>query len=272
MSNNEFYLTKSKELRRSLFKKFCLTNGGHPGSVFSILDTMVALYYGDFLNMDRDNNKILDKVIMSKGHAASVLYPILVDKGVISKDQYDNWGVNNNKDSDLRIFSNVSIPGIDATSGSLGHGLGIGAGYALSFKKRNINRNVYVIISEGELYEGSIWESLLFINHYRLTNLKILLDRNNLMILGNTEDCIKLNPIEDKLKSFGCNVSTIDGHNYNELLTSFENISSDEKNINCLILNTVKGKGVSEFENKAYWHYWQNISDEKKKEIENELS
>ena len=269
MKNIDFFLNKSKELRKVLFNKFYLTNGGHPGSVFSLLDSMVALYYGDFLNKDNKNNSILDKVIISKGHAASVLYPILVDMGVLNKNEFDNWG---NKESILKIFSNISIPGIDATSGSLGHGLGIGAGYALSFKKRNINKNVYVVISEGELYEGSIWESLLFINHYQLTNLKILLDRNNLMILGNTEDCLKLNPIDEKLKSFGCKVTTIDGHNYNELLSSFDIISKDNNNINCIILNTVKGKGVKMFENKAFWHYWQPITDEERNIINNELS
>ena len=271
MKNIDFYLNKSKQLRKDLFLKFCETGGGHPGSVFSILDTMVALYYGDFLNIEKSSNKISDKIIMSKGHAAAALYPILAEKSFLNKEDFENWGKGNDK-SPLRIFSNISIPGIDATSGSLGHGLGIGAGYALSFKKKNLNKNVYVVISEGELYEGSIWESLLFVNHHKLSNLKIILDRNNLMILGNTEDCIKLDPIDKKFNSFGFNTTTIDGHSYPDLLSSLENISKDENNLNCLILNTVKGKGVKRFENDPKWHYWNPLNQEEQEEIINELS
>ena len=271
MQNIDFFLDKSKQLRKDLFIKFCETNGGHPGSVYSIMDAMVALYYGDFLNINKSSNTIEDKVIISKGHAAAALYPILAEKSVFPQDQFDNWG-KGNEDSFLRIFSNISIPGIDATSGSLGHGLGIGAGYALSFKKRGDNKNVYVVISEGELYEGSIWESLLFINHHKLTNLKIILDRNNLMILGNTEACINLDPIDKKFNSFGFKTSTIDGHNYPELLNSFENITNDNSNLNCLIINTIKGKGVKRFENDPKWHYWNPLNEDEKKEIRNELS
>ena len=271
MKNIEYFETKSKQLRKDLFQKFCETNGGHPGSVFSMIDAMTVLYYGGYLKFDESKKSFNDKVIISKGHAASALYPILSEKGVLAENEFHNWGKGNDK-SRLRIFSNISIPGIDATSGSLGHGLGIGAGYALSFQKRNLDYNVYVVISEGELYEGSIWESLLFINHYQLTNLKIILDRNNLMILGDTESCVKLNPIEKKFESFGFKTSTINGHNYQELLDSFDKLTNDRDNLNCLILNTIKGKGVKKFENQAKWHYWQGLNKEEQNEVLNELT
>ncbi len=271
MKNIEFYSKKSKQLRKDLFQKFCETNGGHPGSVYSIMDAMTVLYYGGYLKFNDSKRIYNDKVIISKGHAAAALYPILSESEILEKNEFENWGKGNDK-SRLRIFSNISIPGIDATSGSLGHGLGIGAGYALSFKRRNLDYNVYVVISEGELYEGSVWESLLFINHNKLTNLKIILDRNNLMILGNTEDCVKLNPIKDKFESFGFMTKSIDGHNYQDLLDAFDVLSKDKDNLNCLILDTVKGKGVKRFENQANWHYWQGLNEKEQEEVLNELS
>ena len=130
------------------------------------------------------------------------LIPVVVDlrrKIIENQKNWDNWG--ESEDSILRIFGNTNIPGIDATSGSLGHGIGIGAGYAYSFKQRGLDTKVFVIISEGELYEGSIWESLLFVNHYDLKNLHLIIDRNNLVILGNTEECLKLEPIDKKILS-----------------------------------------------------------------------
>jgi transketolase len=192
MQNLAFFQQKARKVRREMFEKFVLLQQGHPGSTFSMADIAVALYYGNFVRKDpNDTSKFYDRVIVSKGHATSCLYPILVDFGVIAAEDWQNWGRDR---SVLRIFGNVRIPGIDATSGSLGHGLGIAAGYALSFKRRQSDQRVFVIISEGELYEGSTWESLLFINHHQLDNICIVLDRNDYIILGNTESCIRLEP------------------------------------------------------------------------------
>ena len=127
---------------------------------------------------------------MSKGHAAAVQYPYLVKLGVMPKQEWDNWGV---AETSLRVFGNNTIPGIDVTSGSLGHGVGIGAGIALANRMNNIDAKVYVVISEGELYEGSTWEALLFLAHHKLTNVKVVLDVNRNMILGRPEDCVALN-------------------------------------------------------------------------------
>ncbi|MDC6448468.1 transketolase, partial [Alphaproteobacteria bacterium] len=211
-----------------------------------------------------------DKVIISKGHAASCLYPILAEKGVIQEKDWLNWGTE--KESILKIFGNTSIPGIDATSGSLGHGLGIGAGYALSFKKRNLNKKVFVIISEGELYEGSVWETLMFANHQNLNNLHLIIDRNNLMILGDTEDCVKLEPIKDKIESFGFETTEINGHDYSELLSTYDKHFINNKNCNCIIANTIKGKGIKQFENNAKWHYWSGLSTDEENKILKELN
>ena len=265
--NIENLIKLAKKYRSQIFDKMAKVGSGHPGSIFSMLDMVNVLYNAGYVRKN-EKNQMHDKVIISKGHAASALYPILVDHNIIKQETWENWG---NKESVLRVFSNIEIPGIDATSGSLGHGLGIAAGYALSFKKSNIDKKIYVIISEGELYEGSIWESLLFINHYNLNNIKIIIDKNNLMILGSPEDCLKLSPIDKKFESFGFKTKEIDGHDYTAILNEFDNLFLDNSK-SCIIANTIKGKGIQFFENKAEWHYWQkSISNEQIKSISAEL-
>ena len=133
-----------------------------------MIEIVVSLYHGGFVRFDEKKNFFLDKVLISKGHATAALYPILKDFGVISEKDWNDWG---HKSSLLRVFGNISIPGIDVTSGSLGHCIGVGAGMAISYKRTKKNKKVFVIISEGELYEGSTWEALLFAKHYKLNNL-----------------------------------------------------------------------------------------------------
>ena len=150
------------------------------------------------------------------------LYPILKDFGVLPKNEWDNWG---HKQSLLRVFGNTSIPGIDVTSGSLGHCIGVGAGMAISFKRLGQNKKVFVVISEGELYEGSTWESLLFAKHNEIDNLNVIIDINSLIILGNTKDCVNLDPIKDKISGLGIDTFDVDGHNFNDLISVFQNIN-----------------------------------------------
>lgn len=262
MKNVTFFQDKARQVRRNLFEKFALLKQGHPGSTFSMTDLVVALYYGDYVRKDpKEKSKLYDRIIVSKGHATVSLYPILTDLGIISEKEWNNWG---REPSALRVFGNIKIPGIDATTGSLGHGLGVAAGYALSYKKRKSDKRVFVVVSEGELYEGSIWESLLFIAHHKLDNVYIVLDRNELIILGNTETCVKLNPIPEKFTAFGFKTFECDGHNFNELLSSLDGMLECGMP-SCLVMKTVKGKGVSLMENKPEWHYWNPLSD---KELE----
>ena len=142
----------SKKYRRDLFEKLLLIKQGHPGSIFSMIDIVVGLYHGGYVRFDSKKKIFLDKVLISKGHATAALYPILRDFGVLSLNEWNNWG---NKNSVLRVFGNISIPGIDITSGSLGHCIGAGAGMAISYKRSGVDKKVFVVISEGELYEGS---------------------------------------------------------------------------------------------------------------------
>ena len=258
----------SKKYRKDLFEKFLLIKQGHPGSIFSMMDIVVALYHGGFVRFDKKKNQFLDKVLISKGHATAALYPILRDFGILSKEDWNNWG---NKKSLLRVFGNISIPGIDITSGSLGHCIGAGAGMAISYKKTKKDKKVFVIISEGELYEGSTWEALLFAKHNKLDNLIIIIDINSLIILGKTKECLNLDPIKDKIEGLGIKTLDVNGHNLNDLISSFEKVKNS-KDLNCILARTVKGKGSSVMENKKNWHYWNPMNEEEIKKTRDELS
>ena len=258
----------SKKYRRDLFEKLLMIKQGHPGSIFSMMDIVVALYHGEFVRFDKKKNQFLDKVLISKGHATAALYPILRDFGVFPIDEWNNWG---QKESLLRVFGNTSIPGIDITSGSLGHCIGAGAGMAISYKHSNQDKRVFVIISEGELYEGSTWEALLFAKHNKLDNLTIIIDINSLIILGKTSECLNLDPIKDKIEGLGIKTLDVDGHNLNELISSFESIKKS-KDLNCILARTIKGKGSSIMENKKNWHYWNPMNEKEIKITREELA
>ena len=243
--------------RLELFEKLLLIQQGHPGSIFSMMDLIVVLYHEGFVRFNKSQNNFLDKVLISKGHATAALYPILRDFGVLSKIEWDNWG---KKKSILRVFGNKSIPGIDITSGSLGHCLGAGAGMALHYKKQKIDKKVYVIISEGELYEGSTWEAILFVKHHELENLKLIVDINSLIILGKTNECVNLDPIKKKIEGFNIECLEINGHNFEEIFLSLKKLDNCKK-FSCILANTIKGKGSSVMENKKNWHYWNSMND-----------
>jgi transketolase len=258
----------AKKYRRDLFEKFLLIKQGHPGSIFSMIEIAVALYHGGFVRFDTKKKEFIDKVLISKGHATATLYPILRDFDVLPLKEWENWGV---KNSLLRVFGNVSIPGIDITSGSLGHCVGAGAGMAISYKRTNKDKKVFVVISEGELYEGSTWEALLLAKHNKLNNLTIIIDINSLIILGNTKDCLNLEPIKDKIEGLGIKTFEVDGHNLNNVVKTLE-ASEKTPDIKCILAKTIKGKGSSIMENKKHWHYWNKMNEEEIKKTRKELA
>ena len=155
------------------------------------------------------------------------------------------------------MFGNIKINGVDATTGSLGHGIGIGSGYALADKLDGKKHLTYVVISEGEMYEGSIWEAALFSAHHQLNNLVVILDRNRNMILGDTESCVRLEPVDKKWESFGWNVLSINGHDFQELNQAFT-VAKRSTKPTCIIASTIKGKGNKVMENAPEWHYWHS--------------
>jgi transketolase len=249
----------AKSYRRELFEKFIRVGQGHPGSTFSMVEIATTLYHAGFVRLGRDT------VIISKGHATVGLYPILASLGVIPKVDWESWGEG---DSCLRVFGNTSIPGIDITSGSLGHGIGIGAGIALAAKRDGEDKRIFVVISEGELYEGSTWEALLFIAHHNLSNLTVLIDINNYIILGSTDECLALNPIEEKLKGFEIELLEIDGHDTASIVVALEKKTKLSK---VILARTIKGRGLSIMENQANWHYMNPLTPSQVQQCRKEL-
>jgi len=182
------------------------------------------------------------------------LYPILADLGYFPVSELDNYG---KYDGMLRLFGNIDIPGIDATTGSLGHGVGIACGYCIAAKRDKKPALTFVILSEGEMYEGSVWESALFASHNNLDNLTVILDRNRKIILGDTENLTRLEPVNRKWESFGWETYTVNGHSHDELLSALNAESIKPK---VIIANTTKGKGISFMEGRSEWHY-TNLND-----------
>jgi len=258
----------AKRYRQELFEKFLAIGQGHPGSTFSMIEIVVALYHGGFVRFDPVQKKFLDRVLISKGHATVALYPILAAFGVLPESEWKAWG---KTPSVLRVFGNNSIPGIDVTSGSLGHGIGVGAGMAMAFKRSGSDKRVFVVISEGELYEGSTWEGLLFATHYGLANLTVIIDINSLIILGRTQDCLALNPIRDKISGLGLSTIETEGHDFESLLRALSKRGSTS-GPQMVLANTVKGKGCSIMEHKPNWHYWNPLTVEQVEQCRKELA
>ncbi|MES2963070.1 MAG: transketolase [Bdellovibrionota bacterium] len=252
-ANTPELIRKSQWLRKELFDLVVKKQKGHIPSSYSINEMLIALYYGGYVQSPagpKDPNR--DRVIISKGHAAMALYPILIDKGYVPGSETAKF---TDADGMLRMYADPSIPGIESVTGSLGHGVGIACGYALAAKCDGAKYSTYVIAGDGECYEGSIWETALFAAHHKLNNFCLIVDRNGLCIMDATENCVKMDPLDEKFRSFGFDVRKIDGHRYSQILPAlndFEARKSDRPM--AIIMDTVKGKGISFMEGKAGWH------------------
>lgn len=241
----------AKEVRRTILYMNHYSNASHSGSALSIVEILIVLYF-KFLNIDpkdpkKDNR---DRFILSKGHASTALYSVLAargffDKSVLDKFYIDGGIIPGHLDME-------AVPGIDCSAGSLGHGLSVGTGMAVADKYKKSDSKVVVLISDGELNEGSVWEPLLLAPHLKLNNLTVIVDYNKIQSFGITNEVINLEPLDKKLKAFNWEVIEIDGHNYDEIESSL-NKKSDRPKI--IIAHTIKGKGISFMENKLEWHY-----------------
>ena len=229
----------------------------HIASCFSVIDILSVL----FTMKQASNSHSKDDIILSKGHAAAGLYAVLHSLGLLNSD-LDDFCKDNSK-----IYGHINhlaSSHISLSTGSLGHGLPFGVGIALANKLKKSNSKVFVVISDGELNEGTTWESALFAGHHSLSNLVVVIDRNRIQSLGFTEDTLKLDPIDEKWQSFGWNTVEIDGHNYGEILDAA--ILETTKPL-CVVANTIKGKGVTYMENTIEWHYKSANEDELKDAI-----
>ena len=233
----------SKKIRKKILKISHAAKSAHIASSLSIVDLIVNIYF-NFMQKNKKNIFIL-----SKGHACLAQYCLLYELGYIKKKTLDTFGKNG---PILMSHSSHKVPGVNLSTGSLGHGLPVSAGIALSKKIINKNGKVFVLLSDGELNEGSNWESLLFISHHNLNNLVIIIDYNKIQSLDFVNKTLKLQPLKKKFTSFGCKVLEIDGHNHKEIFKSLKNSSNRPL---VIIANTIKGKGISFMENKVLWHY-----------------
>lgn len=242
------------KIRRHGIEMTHLSGGSHIGSVLSVAD-ILAVLYNDVLNVypDKPNAPERDRVILSKGHAGAAIYAALAEKGFFPVEELKTHYQNGSRLSGH--VSHKGVPGVDFSTGSLGHGLPVGAGMAMAAKMDSSNYRVYVVLGDGECDEGSVWESALVANHYQLDNLVAVIDHNKMQSLDFCENTIKLNPFADKWRSFGWNVIDIDGHNHEELKKAFNEAKNVKGKPTVIIANTVKGKGVSFMENDILWHY-----------------
>ena len=246
---------KANWVRRQVLEMIASAGKGHIGGAFSCTDILVALYYGGILRFDASNPKWdrRDRFILSKGHSAAALYAILSDFGYFPSSELRNY----QKESGiLGGHPDRKIPGIEADTGSLGHGLGIGAGLALSAKMDKKDFITVVLLGDGECCEGSVWEAAMFASYRKLNNLVGIIDKNGQCSIDFTKDCIESEPLANKWKGFGWDVIGINGHSFKELLSVFSNLRSRDSNRPLMIIaDTVKGKGVSFMEGRLNWHH-----------------
>ena len=244
---------KAKEIRKDIIEEVYNANSGHPGGSLSISDIMAVLYFNE-LRIDEKNPRWeeRDRLVLSKGHCSPALYAALAERGFFDKEDLKSF---RKIESNLQGHPDLNkVPGVDMTSGSLGQGLSIANGMAIAGKMDNKDYRVYTILGDGEIEEGQVWEAAMTANKYKLDNLCVIVDNNNLQIDGTIEEVMSSYPIDEKFKSFGFNVLTIDGNNIEEILNGFEIAKQTKNKPTCIIAKTIKGKGVSFMENKVGWH------------------
>lgn len=243
----------TKDIRKTIYKIAHYAGGGHMGAAFSVVDIISVLYFDDVLKYDTANPewKDRDKFILSKGHACYALYAVLAKAGYFPEEEL--WSVGK-PGSRLGGHPKLcEIPGVEASTGALGHGLSFAIGIAYANKIDHKDSHVYVVLGDGECQEGSIWEGALSAPTLELDNLTVIVDHNKLQAMDELENIVRMKPLAEKWKTFGWDVVEIDGHNYAEIK---EALLIRQKNKPTLIVaNTIKGKGVSFMENVPIWHY-----------------
>ncbi len=226
---------------------------GHPGGSLSIADVLTLLYF-EVMNVDPANPKMedRDRFVLSKGHTAPALYGVLAERGFIPREDMKTF---RNVNSYLQGHPDMNkVPGVDMSTGSLGQGVSVAGGMALSAKLDNKYYRVYSILGDGELEEGQVWEQAMFAAHYKLDNLTIFVDNNGLQIDGDIADVMNPNPIDEKFKAFGWHVIVTDAHDYEKLLAAVEEAKATKDKPTAVIMKSVKGKNVSFMENNPAWH------------------
>ncbi len=241
-------------IRRDAIEMTHLSGGSHIASVLSMAD-LLAVLYTDIANVDPKNPQMIgrDKIILSKGHAGAGIYSALANMGFfdrkILKTHYQNGSILSGH------VSHKGVPGVEFSTGSLGHGLSVGSGLAYGAKINQSNEKIFVILGDGECDEGAIWEAALISNHFKLNNLIAIVDYNKMQSLDYVEKTISLHPLDKKWEAFGWNVISVDGHSHEELKKAFNKAFKSREKPTIILANTIKGKGISFMENDILWHY-----------------
>lgn len=244
---------KAKKVRENIIDEVYCAKSGHPGGSLSVADILTILYFKEMnVNPKNPEWEDRDRFVLSKGHCSPALYSCLANRGFFSVE-------------DLKTFRNINsylqghpdknkVPGVDMTTGSLGQGLSAANGMAIAGKMDKKDYRVYCVLGDGEIEEGQIWEAAMAANKYKLDNLCVIVDNNNLQIDGTIEEVMSSYPIDEKFKSFGFQVINIDGHDIEEIIKAFEVARNVKGRPTCIIAKTIKGKGVAFMENQAGWH------------------
>jgi len=255
VNTTKHFVAKAAEIRQITMQTALAAGKGHVPPSFSWTDIAVTLFYGGILSIrpEQPDWPERDRFILSKGHACLALYAILADLGYIESKELETFAGDG---SLLAGHPDFLIPGVDAMSGSLGHGLGTACGMAMASRIDGKSWSAYVVMGDGECHEGSIWEAAMFAGHNRLNNLVAIIDRNKLAATNYTDKIVTLEPELDRWQSFGWEAVSIDGHSFDELRTTLapERRATADKPM-VVIARTIKGKGVDFMENSPNWHH-----------------
>lgn len=242
-----------RSIRIETLKMISRSNSSHIGGAFSMAD-ILAVLYGHVLRVDPQNPRWeqRDRFLLSKGHACASLYAVLALRDFFDIKELETYA------KDGSIFTSHAshkVPGVELSTGSLGHALPVACGMALAAKRHRQSWRVFVVLSDGELNEGSNWESILFAPHHCLDNLVVVVDYNKIQSLGTVKEVLDIHPIEEKFQSFGWDTLRVDGHDCNALMLAFEKLPTTLGKPLAIIADTIKGKGVDFMENELLWHY-----------------
>lgn len=261
---------RSRELRQRIVKTMAAGNRGHLGSAFSLVEILRVLY-DDVLRYDPKNPfwSQRDRFILSKGHGCLALYPLLAEKGFFPEEELWKFC---KSDGILGGHPEAGkVPGVEASTGSLGHGLAIGVGFALNARYEKIDYRVFVVVSDGESQEGSTWEAALCAAKHKLSNLTVLVDYNKQQSYSTTYEVLDLDPFAAKWQAFGFAVEQVDGHDVEQIRAVLARTPFDSGNPSAIICHTIKGKGVSFVENNLTWHHKTKITEDEVRSLMSEL-
>ena len=253
MREEGFLKETAVEIRKNIVKMICKSKSGHPGGSLSIVEILTALYFGEMnVESKKPTMETRDRFVLSKGHAAPALYAVLAEKDYIKKEVL----------STLREYGSIlqghpdmrKVPGIEMSTGSLGQGLSVANGMALSGRISGLDYRTYIIMGDGEMQEGQIWEAAMTSAHYKLDSICAFIDANNLQIDGNVDKIKGVEPLDKKWEAFGWNVIKIDGHNFEEIFVALDKAKATKGQPTVIIAKTTKGKGVSFMENVCGFH------------------